>query len=92
MVSRRERGLLAGQITLEGTQPYPTSMLDPVNSQDTTVDDDETVAEEEHTNGTAIAQPITGGVQTNGSAALRFVPYAPNGRVVRDETEDSDMA
>lgn len=56
------------------------------------VDDDETVAEEEHTNGPATAQPTNGGVQTNGNATLRFVPYAPNGRGVQDETEDFDMA
>ena len=89
VVSRRERGLTVGQTTLDGTRPHPTSITDQVNPQDTAVDDEETVAEEEQTNGLATANPTNG---TNGNATLRFMPYAPNGRAVQDETEDSDVA
>lgn len=89
VVSRRERGLPVGQTTLDGTRPHPTSITDQVNPQDTAVDDDETVAEEEQTNGSATANPTNG---TNGNATLRFMPYPPNGRAVQDETEDSDVA
>lgn len=56
------------------------------------LDDDETVAEDEQTNGPVIAQAVNGGVQLNGNIPLRFVPYAPNGRGVLDETEDFEMA
>ncbi|MCJ1250882.1 hypothetical protein MMC30_008110 [Trapelia coarctata] len=92
VVSRRERGLLAGQTTLDGTRPHPASMSDQVHSQDVMLDDDDTVADEEHTNGPVMTQPPNNGVQTNGNGTLRFVPYAPNGRSARDATEDSDMA
>lgn len=92
VVSKRERGLLAGQTTLDGTRPHLTSIPDHVNSQDTMVDDDETVVDEEHNDGHVMTQPPNGGVQTNGNGPLRFVPYAPNGRSARNATEDSDMA
>ena len=92
VVTRRERGLLAGQTILDGSRPHLTSTQDQVNSQDTLVDDDQTVADEELTSGPVMLQYPNGGVQTNGNGTLRFVPYAPNGRNARNATEDSDVA